>query len=171
MISGWRRQMWVNSTSVREASPLRHMGSVSWWSSSSATCFMQLELTGAEKQHEQCQYKGVELQEHECFGGFFDRMMSSRITLYSTYTALCFVQMVFCCRSLGRSSPCWIEPSPGWTAWIRRRIAGRRCPPAALLWTPALHCTQPAAWPASLRTPVEGAEHRHINHLVLIQVV
>lgn len=101
----------------------------------------------------------------------FDRMMSSRITLYSTYTALCFVQMVFCCRSLGRSSPCWIEPSPGWTAWIRRRIAGRRCPPAALLWTPALHCTQPAAWPASLRTPVEGAEHRHINHLVLIQFV
>ena len=102
---------------------------------------------------------------------FFDRMMSSRITLYSTYMALCFVQMVFCCRSLGQSSPCWIEPSPDWTAWIRRRIAGRRCPPAALLWTPALHCTQPAAWPASLRTPVEGAEHRHINHLVLIQFV
>lgn len=156
------------------------MGSMQWQSSSSATCVIQLELTDARRHDDtkQCQYTGgvdtikriVDLKKKKKQASTTTlamfRMISTAMNLYSTYIVLGCRSMIFH-HSLGQSSPCWLEPAPDQTAWIHRRIAGRQCPPAALLWIAALHYTRPATWPASVRTPAERAEGRPINHLGL----
>lgn len=61
-------------------------------------------------------------------------------------------------HSGGQSALCWLGSSPGPTAWIHMSALEQKYPPAALPWTPALRCTQPAALPVSLHTPVENTD-------------
>lgn len=61
-----------------------------------------------------------------------DRLMSTETNLGTTYMVHCCGQMIFRYHPLRQSSPCWLEPSPDYTALIHRRNTGQQCPPAAL---------------------------------------
>lgn len=124
------------------------MGSVLMQSSSKATWDVQLAPTNVEKRHNTKKHTWGE--------------SNSGKLLFCCWHRMC------CYHSWGQSSPCWLGPSPDWTVLIHRRNAKQQCPPAASPWIPALHCIQPATWPASPHTPAETAE-QIINHRLFIQ--